>query len=203
MVVKNMTPPKLSDEKIKSIKNHIKQKALDVFTSKGFYKTSIDDIVTPKYSKGTIYNYFGSKEGLYLAIMDDLRENWANLFDSPVIQGKDNKEKLGKLVRFYFQNYFCSVETVSTALYHPNPDIIKSLQEDYQIHLLGLESIIKAGIEQNEFDGSVDPHKLALLFHSTCQGLQIYNHVLKEEFNWSDLAETVLNMLYHELQKKP
>jgi len=66
--------------------------AVGIFAKKGYRDTTLDEIaITSEFGKGTIYNYFKSKEGIYSAIIDDVS---ANLYD--IIQQADSGTKNSK-----------------------------------------------------------------------------------------------------------
>ncbi|MDR7555402.1 MAG: TetR/AcrR family transcriptional regulator [Armatimonadota bacterium] len=49
------------------------QAALDVFASRGYHGTTVDDIVAAsRTSKGAFYHYFPSKQGIFLELLDQL-----------------------------------------------------------------------------------------------------------------------------------
>ncbi len=50
--------------------------SVKLFASKGFNLTTLDEIATSsEFGKGTIYNYFKSKEEIYSAIVEDVSQN--------------------------------------------------------------------------------------------------------------------------------
>ena len=52
-------------------RNNILMAAVKVLTNKGYYSSTMDDIVDQsKMSKGAIYHYFSSKKDVYLAVID-------------------------------------------------------------------------------------------------------------------------------------
>ena len=52
-------------------KNNILMAAVKVLTNKGYYSSTMDDIVAEsKMSKGAIYHYYSSKKEVYLAVID-------------------------------------------------------------------------------------------------------------------------------------
>jgi len=66
--------------------------AVGIFAKKGYRDTTLDEIaITSEFGKGTIYNYFKSKEDIYSAIIDDVS---ANLYD--IIQQADSGTKNSK-----------------------------------------------------------------------------------------------------------
>lgn len=72
--------PKISDEKKKQRQTDILKTALRLFSQKGYYATSIDDITRDAgISKGLIYTYFKSKEDIFF----ELAEHWNEFMDNP------------------------------------------------------------------------------------------------------------------------
>jgi AcrR family transcriptional regulator len=56
--------------------NAILEAAVGFFASKGFRDTTLEEIaLAAEFGKGTIYNYFDSKEDIYSAIIDDVSTN--------------------------------------------------------------------------------------------------------------------------------
>jgi len=77
---KNMSPrPNVTDERTSQIINA----AEDVFTKKGFDEARMDDIAEETgLSKGTLYNYFKSKDDLIIAILDRIFQREFKVFES-------------------------------------------------------------------------------------------------------------------------
>lgn len=72
--------PKISEEKKKQRKTDILKTALRLFSQKGYYATSIDDITGEAgISKGLVYTYFKSKEEIFL----ELAEHWNEFTENP------------------------------------------------------------------------------------------------------------------------
>ncbi|MCP4361092.1 MAG: TetR/AcrR family transcriptional regulator [Chloroflexi bacterium] len=71
-------------------KSRILDAALDIFASKGFYDTRLDEIVTKSHtSKGAIYFHFPNKERLFLALVDQ----FADLLERRVTEAIEPEEK--------------------------------------------------------------------------------------------------------------
>ena len=67
--------------------------AVGIFAKKGYRDTTLDEIaITSEFGKGTIYNYFKSKEEIYFAIIDDVSKS---LFQ--IIQQADSETKSSKV----------------------------------------------------------------------------------------------------------
>ena len=74
-----MSPrPNVSEERI----SQIVTAAEDVFTKKGFNEARMDDIAEETgLSKGTLYNYFKSKDDLIIAILDRIFQREFKAFE--------------------------------------------------------------------------------------------------------------------------
>lgn len=65
--------PKISEEQRQTRKQVILDSALELFSTKGYFPTSITDIaIHAAVSKGAIYTYFKSKEEIFLTLADNL-----------------------------------------------------------------------------------------------------------------------------------
>jgi AcrR family transcriptional regulator len=54
-------------------RTHIKERALQVFSEKGYHQTSVTDLVDAAgVARGTFYLYFDSKESIFLELLDEL-----------------------------------------------------------------------------------------------------------------------------------
>lgn len=202
-----MAPSKLTEQKKERIKKRILEKAIQVFSSKGLHQTSIDDIVSKKFSKGTIYNYFGSKDELYLTTMTEMRSRWAKMDQSVLFQAETITLKLDKLIRFLFRIYenvppqdlSIQFENVSTALFHANPAILNSLKLDHLGRIEGFATIIQAGIDSGEFKVDTDVKMMAIMLDATLQGILLQSCILGEKFDWEKIGETVSHWIINEI----
>ena len=72
-------------------RNEIITKAIDLFISKGYDNTTMEDIaLKASLSKGTLYNYFDSKDDLYLVVatiaMKKLNDYYDGLYKNPLFE---------------------------------------------------------------------------------------------------------------------
>ena len=60
-----------------NLKEKIIHESLKLFSLKGFFSTSIHDILkAANTSKGGFYNHFSSKEDLFFHVLDEARKIW-------------------------------------------------------------------------------------------------------------------------------
>jgi len=59
----------------RSISNEVLDKTMRLFWTKGYFNTSVDDVIAVTgFNRTAIYNYFGSKHDLFLAMLKRYRE---------------------------------------------------------------------------------------------------------------------------------
>ncbi len=82
-------------------RGEILRAARDLFSTNGFDGTTLDDIARrAEYGKGTIYNYFSSKEDLFFSIIEEAVEGIHAIAESAVAGGEGNaREKLSAYAR--------------------------------------------------------------------------------------------------------
>jgi AcrR family transcriptional regulator len=78
----------------------IMRAARELFARKGYHNTTLEEIAQhAEFGKGTIYNYFGSKEELLYGIMDHLTREMVALARSSVATPGGAREKLTAYAR--------------------------------------------------------------------------------------------------------
>jgi len=160
----------------KDRKNQILEAALQIFVTKGYSKTTMDDIVSAsKLSKGALYHYYKSKKDLFLSLID----HW-EVYTFKDFYKKTSKEKSAcDTLRFFGQNvlktlnekkyaYIAEVEFWSLS----NQDIeIKNRSQLLYDKLLTLfEKVVKKGIKNKEFK-DLDVRKTAMVILAIFQGV--------------------------------
>lgn len=69
----------LAKSDTKNKRQQILDAAYNIFSRKGFYKTTVDEIIAvADTGKGTVYNYFVNKEQLFYTIVKEKHEPFTN-----------------------------------------------------------------------------------------------------------------------------
>jgi AcrR family transcriptional regulator len=80
--------------------------ATDLFVRKGFAGVTLDDIATAiEFSKGTIYNIFGSKEEIFAAILFEQLDLLLTSLRTAVQAGRDSAGRLRNVMAAYLRFY--------------------------------------------------------------------------------------------------
>lgn len=182
----------MSGEKVQTKRELIMEAGLEIFSQKGFYKTKIEEIAQEAgIGKGTVYEYFKSKEHLFKEI---IREGM-NLFDSLIQQGLRKKtttrEKLKELIRqsiLTWQRFQPLIRStmMETSLF--DTSFRTWLIEIHYQRLLIIKQIIEEGIQRKEIK-SIDGLLFARLFYGGI-GL-IINPFKTQEIRSEEIEELV------------
>ena len=157
-------------------KNRIMDAALQVFVSKGYSDTRMDDIVEMSgLSKGAIYHHYKSKKDLFIPLI----EHWEN-FSFPNIFDKDldkisSADALRAIVNdivitFKKNKHVFLAELEFWSLANHDEDVRLKTKSLY-VKLLNLfKNIIKKGINRGEFK-RIDENIGALSIMTSIQGV--------------------------------
>jgi len=153
------------EKKLKSMATmqRLQVMGLELFYKKGYYNTSIDDILKElSHSKGVFYYHFDSKEDFFVQIIQNLlvRKTYSALIEP--IEGHENPLDL---ITYCFENaletavhnemdYGFLLSNFINEFNGRNDEIMKHLNEILRIWEVALVSAIQKG----KFNGFVDRH---------------------------------------------
>jgi len=169
-------------------RENILQEAIVEFVQQGLSGARVDAIADRIHtSKRMIYYYFGSKEQLYVEVLEklygDIRntENRLNLSElAPV-------EAIRRLVEFTFDHHdrnvdfvrIVSIENIHNAEYVKRSDAIKAMNNTV-LDALGVT--LRRGADEGVFRPGLDPLDVHLLMSSFCFYRVSNRHTLSEMF---------------------
>ena len=147
-------------------KDLIMASALRVMTKKGYYGSTMDDIVLDsKMSKGAIYHYYKSKKEEYLELIVYLESKYTDMF-ATVNKESTSAKKLKKLFTIWSDqlekepDFFQSFSIFQSMSRH-DKDFKQAMQRMYNRFQKFIELIIIEGIKSKEFK-KIDPKTSAL-----------------------------------------
>jgi AcrR family transcriptional regulator len=86
---------KRSKEETNETISHLKEVARKHFTEHGYAATVLDEIVKEaKLTRGAVYHHFGSKKGLFLAVLESVQREVAEKVETESAQSKDVWDQL-------------------------------------------------------------------------------------------------------------
>jgi AcrR family transcriptional regulator len=180
--------PIVSEEYKEKKRQEILQSAHVCFAEKGFEASTVDDIVAHSgLSKGAIYNYFKSKDEIYLALMEGQTNNSGSEFAKAIAERKTALDKLNYLFEAYQDNDPNDEENKGQAIVHfefrlystRNPKLKEVLTERYKDFFVSLLTrIIKEGQNAGEFNKELDPAIYADIFWAMISGATLQATIL-------------------------
>ncbi|ERI92446.1 transcriptional regulator, TetR family [Clostridiales bacterium oral taxon 876 str. F0540] len=184
--------PKISDEAKILRRNIIIDHAMKLFSKKGFTETSMDDIVKASgISKGGIYNYFKSKEEIFLAIAEDRFAQRHKLVQS-FTSNMSNKEKLIKYIEWILYGQLNEEARLNArftfefwSVLSKNKDTSDKAKERYELFKRDLSDILKSGVENGEFKKDLDIASMVYIILSSMDGMGFFNSVMDVPINES------------------
>jgi len=155
------------EDALKVTRQQLMDAALIEFASRGYADANINQIsIAAGLAKGTIYNYFMSKQALMLALIEE-----TGIFHLDYIAGEVRKEKapVARLEQFYVagfafvEQYPSQARFLITTLYGTDAVFKMAMYQTYQsMFQLVSHDIIEFGIAQGVFR-EVDPGRTAAL----------------------------------------
>ena len=183
--------------------NRALMNALDVFWSKGFEATSMQELVTAMgVNRASMYQTYGNKEALF-------NEAFAQYMESSLIYIKESLEASGSplgnlkqlLVQLIDQSASkmsgCFVGNTAAELAPHNPAMAKKIREFWAKLETMFNNTLERAQQQNELDTNVDTKETARFINSTFQGLLIKSKANVDK----ELLSIDIEMLFRLIQR--
>ena len=148
--------------------------AISEFSSKGFGGARIDAIANrAKTNKRMIYHYFGNKEDLFLAVLEDTYESIRSSEEELHLKEMEPVEGMRRLVSFSFHFFVENPEFISL-LNSENLHKARHVKRSSKIREINyplieiIGDLLHRGCEQGVFRPGVDPVQLYITIAGTC-----------------------------------
>lgn len=172
--------PVLSPSLLEERKSAILEAAYQCFRKNGFFHTSVDDVVKEAgASKGAIYNYFNSKDELFMMLIKkETEETFAQL--DRELEGMDSCwDKIHHifhldLITDQREHRWAGTMHFEFWIYAQNyPDYKNVMDERYRKFFELMRDIVEEGKRRGEFSTDLGTDVLATIFWSMIDGLRI------------------------------
>ena len=158
----------------KCVRRNIIDAARALFAEKGYSGAKVEEIVArARTTKPMIYYYFGSKERLFAAVLEDVYAGMRTIEQSLQLAELPALEAMRKVIEVTFDYHAKNsewVRLVSIANIHYAKHILASKtiasKNSAIIELMG--SLLRRGIKEGVFRKDVDPVHIHLLIISLC-----------------------------------
>lgn len=137
------------------MKEKIREQSIQLFATKGFKETSIQDIVDAlNVTKGTFYYYFTSKEQLlmdiHLQYIDDLLEKQESIIKNESMNCKDKLYNIVYMLIHDIEKEGLSAKVFFREMRNLNEDHLKLIVPKRDQFRINIQKLLDEGIEQNE-----------------------------------------------------
>jgi len=185
---------------IKEKKLEIANKAIPVFSEKGYYNTNLKDISKAcNMGRTTLYQYFNNKDEIYFYILELGMSFFRMTYDS--IKNDDslkNIEKVEKLVEYLIINL--NGQTVSKVFFdfwlmvrHNNKNLEKELTKLYQELESTFNKLISKAVENGEIN-NIHPPSLSTLIFGMMQSFSVKD-MINETVDSNSACETIMKLI--------
>ena len=172
--------------------------ATELFQKDGFGGVTLDDIASAiEFSKGTIYNHFGSKEEIYASILVEHLNILLSCLKEAARTGRNTPERLRNsmkaYVRFYREHreYFKLLFFIDLVSDHYRvPDtLLKEIRTLKIACLLELQNVVREGVRSGELEGGRPDAQVSMVMWGMING--IIQLVESRQFKEEDLDRLI------------
>ena len=196
-------------------KEKILDAALQVFLTKGFERTSMNDIVNEsKFTKGAIYHYFSSKENIFAEAMKRLFSEMENWYES-VFKGLKSSKKIIQThftaigdMKGFLNNISHTQDIAEFNYYTLMLDAMIKLpgfkdiyQDNHKTYLKSFAGLIRSEQEKGIIRKDIGPGVLAFMIHALLEGSFLYS-VMDEEIDLSVLGPGMFKLFWKVISKE-
>jgi len=196
-------------------KEHILLSAINIFASKGFTKTTINDIaVSANIGKGTVYEYFKSKDEIIQDAFLFFTSSMTNEFTEIMSLDLNGKDKLVNILKA-FCTYFTNkekpegiIEVIldfwAEGMRSDNSKTIlnENMREMYIAYRKFLIDIIKQGIDDGSFKNDIDPFSISATVIAMLDGLMLQWILDKKTIDVKSIIKSFTDLILNGIEKK-
>jgi AcrR family transcriptional regulator len=196
-------PPIIVDKAAK--KKDILQAALDVFVEKGFSNVVINDIAKAAgIGKGTVYEYFRSREDLFGELLNFLFQNHQQYTPKEWDRDTPPEEKLRELLSYYIQSYIQNASKRNKVLFtlvdyltHNTSRKGTSLYKGKKFftgYRNDIRRVVEEGIRSGAFK-KMDVDLMVTLITMVLDGMMFQMFLFPKGFPVKDIGPIITNMV--------
>lgn len=182
-------------------RNEVLEKAMQVFWTKGYERTSVRNLVAAMgINRGSLYDTFGDKEGLYLTAL----ERYCTGEARPTPAGSGGESALNT-IRRYFETIAqagprarkrgCFISNTIAEFGGQGGTITRTARAGVERAEAAFAALVSQGQAAGEIGRSHDPRKLARFLTSSLNGLRLMAKTDAGRAELDDIVEVTLSAL--------
>ncbi|HTB52908.1 MAG TPA: TetR/AcrR family transcriptional regulator [Ferruginibacter sp.] len=164
--------------KAEKTRQFIIEKTAPIFNTKGYAGTSLNDMTASTgLTKGSIYGNFANKDEVALAAFDYNLQQVSNIISDEMSKQESIQDKLLVYVTVYsnclkqtFPTGGCPILNTAIEADDTHPELRKKAIAAILSWKHKVTKLIEKGIENNEFNPSIDPEQIALTIIAMIEG---------------------------------
>ncbi len=183
-------------------REHILKTTRGLLITQGFYNTSISDVLAATgVKKGNLYYYFGSKEDLGRAVLQDAKEEFfvflARSFagDTPIDKILHSCETIFAEHRKKHFVGGCLFGNTALEMSDNNPEFAKVIDEVFTQWTTTLTALLADAAAQRLLPGPIPPRLLAKTLIATMEGAIMMSRVSKDKSDLDDCLRALRHLL--------
>lgn len=183
--------PKVSEAHLQARRQQILDAASECFAEKGFHPTTMHDICqVAELSPGAVYRYFGSKEEIIEAMVDERRRQGIELMKAAG-ERNDTVQALEEMARIFFAKLEdpagCALDIALWSEATRNPQIRERLRDYGRSVRDAFAGIVRGLQERGVVNPALDADAVAQVHVSFFEGLVVQRAIDPEIDVWSYL----------------
>lgn len=185
----------------------LQSSAFDLFASQNYSSVRIKDIATATgLNSALIYYYFGSKEDLFVSVIENAVNNAFQKFDSVISTDNDPQEILFHWIEIHILQFHLLQKLAKISLDYSCtngriPEIDKAIKKFYEKESVILKKTIKDGITSGVFR-DVIPADMAMLISTFLDGV-LFRNVMFPTFKYKHAIQVMREFIFEHLAPRP
>lgn len=184
-----MAPRSVTDGEREAKRRQIVAAAERVFNGQGFGRTRVADIALEAgVGKGTVYEYFASKDELFFAVFESLQQSVTERIEADLEEGGAIRERLTRLfatgaqvTREQAENQAVIMDFWAASRGQLIEDRFRDwCVQSYELYRRVVANILREGQEIGEVRGDVDVEALAVMIVAAFDGLGVQLYMDRE-----------------------
>ncbi len=180
--------PKVSPEHQERRRQEILRAALKCFARRGYHETTMDHIVKAAgLSKGALYQYFRTKEDLFLALCRIQQADLRTRLEQAFAKGGTVRERLARGARVFLSSLrgeYRDLPRIGLEFWSEarrRPELRKESRQTYLAWRGFLAPILAEGVHNGQVRAELDPDAAAAVILAFADGLTLHSLLQQEE----------------------
>jgi AcrR family transcriptional regulator len=189
------------------VANILQDSALELFAKQNYSSVRIKDIAEATgLNSALIYYYFGSKENLFLKVIESTVEKAFEKFDSIKMNASNPKDVLFLWIQIHILQFYLLQKLAKISLDYAGtngrtPEIDKAIRKFYEKESVILKNTLKDGITAGVFR-DVNPVDMAMFISTFLDGV-LFRTVMFPKFKYKHAISCMREFVFEHLEIKP